>query len=158
MPKAIWNETVVAESDTTKLVEGNHYFPREAINEEYFKPSDATTFCGWKGTANYYDLEVDGKVNQQAAWYYAEPKSDAEAYSRHDCVFGKGSRSRSSPLKQHYPSAARVRPINPLSRSFEPGRLNRLKAMKVFTPLRAHVAIVFQHGRTVFVIVGVVPF
>ena len=89
MPKAIWNDTVIAESDTTKLVEGNHYFPREAIKEQYFKPSDATTFCGWKGTANYYDVEIDGNVNQQAAWYYADPKPDAEQF-RDMIAFWKG--------------------------------------------------------------------
>ncbi len=78
MPKAIWNNTVVAESDATEIVDGNHYFPPGSLNQQYFRSSDATTVCGWKGTANYYDVVVDGQVNQQAAWYYADPKPEAE--------------------------------------------------------------------------------
>ena len=77
MPKAIWNDAVIAESDTTELLEGNHYFPPESIKKDFFKPSDATTVCGCKGTANYYDIDVDGQVNEQAAWYYADPKPEA---------------------------------------------------------------------------------
>ena len=89
MPKAIWNGTVVAESQNTQVVEGNHYFPADAIHEEFFRASDATTVCGWKGTANYYDLVVDGQVNQQAAWYYAQPKSAAAEIEGH-VAFWKG--------------------------------------------------------------------
>ena len=77
MPKAIWNGTVIAESDQCEVVEGNQYFPPNAIKSEYFQASDKTTVCGWKGTANYYDLVVDGQTNAAAAWYYAEPKSAA---------------------------------------------------------------------------------
>ena len=77
MPKAIWNGTVIAESDATEVVEGNHYFPPDAVREGFFRASEATTVCGWKGTANYYDVVVDGAVNEQAAWYYADPKPDA---------------------------------------------------------------------------------
>ena len=75
--KAIWNEEVLAESSDTVVVEGNHYFPPTALNMEFFKPSDKTTVCPWKGTASYYDLEVNGKVNKDAAWLYVEPKSAA---------------------------------------------------------------------------------
>ena len=75
--KAIWQDTVIAESQDTVVVEGNHYFPRDAIHTEYFSDSDHTTFCPWKGTANYYTLEVDGARNQDAAWYYADPKPEA---------------------------------------------------------------------------------
>ncbi len=78
MAQAIWNETVIAESDQIETVEGNAYFPPDAIKQEYFRPSDATTVCGWKGTANYYDVVVEDQVNQQAAWYYADPKPQAE--------------------------------------------------------------------------------
>ncbi|MDG2220692.1 MAG: DUF427 domain-containing protein [Rubripirellula sp.] len=78
MAKAIWNDKVLAESDQTEMVDGNHYFPPNSLQQEYFQPSEATTVCGWKGTANYYDVAVDGKVNQQAAWYYAAPKQAAE--------------------------------------------------------------------------------
>lgn len=77
MPKAIWNGTTLAESDATKVVEGNHYFPPAAVNRECFRDSDAHTVCGWKGTASYYDVLVDGQVNEQAAWYYPDPKPEA---------------------------------------------------------------------------------
>lgn len=78
MPKAIWNGTVVAESDRTEVVEGNHYFPPQSIHKQYFQDSAKTTVCGWKGTAHYYTLEVDGQKNEDAAWYYPEAKSDAK--------------------------------------------------------------------------------
>jgi len=68
--KAIWNGVVLAESDETVMVEGNHYFPADSINKEYFKPSSTHTVCPWKGEASYYSLEVDGKRNEDAAWYY----------------------------------------------------------------------------------------
>ena len=77
MPKATWNNAVIAESDTTEVVEGNHYFPSDSLNQEYFRDSDAQTICGWKGTASYYDVVVDGQVNEQAAWYYPDPKPEA---------------------------------------------------------------------------------
>ena len=75
--KAIWNDTVVAESDDTVVVEGNHYFPVHSIKQEFFTPSDTTTVCGWKGTANYYSLSAGGERNPDAAWYYANPKDAA---------------------------------------------------------------------------------
>ncbi len=70
--KAIWNNTVIAESDATKVIEGNHYFPPESIKKEYFTPSTSHTTCPWKGVASYYSLEVDGETNADAAWYYPE--------------------------------------------------------------------------------------
>jgi uncharacterized protein (DUF427 family) len=79
MWKAIWNGTILAESDETKLVEGNHYFPAETINREYFRDSDTHTTCFWKGVASYYDVHVDGQVNRDAAWYYPETKGAAKA-------------------------------------------------------------------------------
>ena len=78
MPKATWNNAVLADSDHTAIVDGNHYFPPESLTREYFRESDAHTVCGWKGTANYYDVVVDGQVNEQAAWYYPDPKPAAE--------------------------------------------------------------------------------
>jgi uncharacterized protein (DUF427 family) len=75
--KAIWNDTVIAESDDTVVVEGNHYFPLGAVNKALLKDSSKTTACPWKGTANYYTLSVDGTENADAAWYYAEPKDAA---------------------------------------------------------------------------------
>lgn len=70
--KAIWNNQIVAESDDTLVVENNHYFPAESIKREFFKPSKSHTTCPWKGVASYYTLEVDGKTNEDAAWYYPE--------------------------------------------------------------------------------------
>ncbi|HAF78133.1 MAG TPA: hypothetical protein DCG42_12535 [Maribacter sp.] len=72
MVKAIWNNTVIAESDSMVQVEGNHYFPPSTIKKEYFKTTDTHTSCPWKGVASYYDIEVDGDVNKDAAWYYPE--------------------------------------------------------------------------------------
>jgi uncharacterized protein (DUF427 family) len=76
--KAIWNETVLAESDDTILVEGNHYFPAESIDKQYFQPSQTHSVCGWKGTASYYDVVVNGDTNKDAAWYYPDCKPDAK--------------------------------------------------------------------------------
>jgi len=78
MPKAIWNGTVLAESDRCEVVEGNQYFPPEAIKREYFKESDTHTVCPWKGTASYYDVVVNGQTNKDAAWFYPIPKDAAK--------------------------------------------------------------------------------
>jgi uncharacterized protein (DUF427 family) len=77
MVKAIWNNTVVAQSAETKIVEGNHYFPPDSVKEEYLRESDRHSTCPWKGVASYYDIVVDEKVNKDAAWYYPEPKEAA---------------------------------------------------------------------------------
>ena len=77
MPKAIWNGVVLAESDRCEVVEGNQYFPPDAVKREYFKPSATHTTCPWKGVASYYDVLVDGETNRDAAWYYPEPKEAA---------------------------------------------------------------------------------
>ena len=87
--KAVWNDTVIAESADTVVVENNHYFPRESVKTEYLRPSDTTTVCGWKGTANYHTLEVNGRSNPDAAWYYAEPKEAAKEI-RGRIAFWKG--------------------------------------------------------------------
>ena len=79
--KAMWNDQVLAESDDTIIVEGNHYFPPQAINQEYFRESSTHTVCPWKGTANYYHVIVDGQKNADAAWYYATPKEAASEIS-----------------------------------------------------------------------------
>jgi uncharacterized protein (DUF427 family) len=78
MAKAMWEGAVLAESSQTVEVEGNQYFPPEAIHQEYFKPSSQHTVCPWKGTASYYDVEVGGKKNAGAAWYYPEPSPEAK--------------------------------------------------------------------------------
>ena len=78
MAKATWNGAVVAESDTFEIVEGNVYFPPQALVREHFKDSATTTECGWKGTANYFDVVVDGQVNKDAAWIYRSPKAAAK--------------------------------------------------------------------------------
>lgn len=77
MATARWNGITIAESDTFEVVEGNVYFPREALRSENFRESATTSVCGWKGTANYFDVVVDGQVNRDAAWYYAAPKPAA---------------------------------------------------------------------------------
>lgn len=75
--KAIWNNQVIASSDNTVVVEGNHYFPVDSLNMAFFQKSPKTTVCSWKGTASYYDVLVDGQSNPAAAWYYADPKTAA---------------------------------------------------------------------------------
>lgn len=76
--KAIWNNTILAESNDTIFIEGNHYFPPESIKNKHFKSSDFNTVCPWKGTAAYYSIEVDGEINKDAAWFYPEPKDAAK--------------------------------------------------------------------------------
>lgn len=87
--KATWNGAVVAASDDTVVVEGNHYFPRDAIVGEYFRPTDHRTVCGWKGEAHYFSLLVDGRENENAAWHYPQPKPAAENI-RDRVAFWKG--------------------------------------------------------------------
>lgn len=76
--RATWNGTVLAESDETIIVEGNHYFPPASVNREYFGPSVTHTFCPWKGTASYYSVDVEGSANTDAAWFYPEPFDAAD--------------------------------------------------------------------------------
>lgn len=76
--KAIWNDTVIAESDDTVVVEGNHYFPPQSLAMEYFRPSSTHTVCVWKGMASYYDVVVNGGLNAGAAWYYPSTQPDAK--------------------------------------------------------------------------------
>jgi uncharacterized protein (DUF427 family) len=78
MARATWNGVVLAQSDDTVIVEGNHYFPRQSLNEQYFESSEHTSVCPWKGTARYYHVRVDGQQNRDAAWYYPEPKPAAQ--------------------------------------------------------------------------------
>ena len=75
--KAIWNEIVIAESADTIVVENNHYFPADSVKKEFLKPSDKNTVCPWKGLASYYSIEVNGKLNKDAAWFYPAPKEAA---------------------------------------------------------------------------------
>ena len=91
MAKAIWNNKVIAESNDTVVVEGNHYFPPDAIHTEFFRPSETHTQCPWKGTASYRDLEVKGERNADAAWYYPDPKPAAAQIKDH-IAFWKGVR------------------------------------------------------------------
>jgi uncharacterized protein (DUF427 family) len=87
--KAVWRGAVIAESDQTEIVEGNHYFPPSSIKEEYFRPSETQTICGWKGVANYYDIIVGGAENKDAAWYYPDTK-EAANHIRDYVAFWKG--------------------------------------------------------------------
>ena len=87
--KATWNGAVIAESDDTVVVEGNHYFPESALRREYVTFSNHRTTCAWKGQASYYSLLVDGEMNADAAWYYPDPKPEAEMV-RGRVAFWKG--------------------------------------------------------------------
>ncbi len=87
--KAVWNNTVIAESDETVVVEGNHYFPPDAVKKEFLTPSDTHTTCAWKGEASYYTLRVEGKENNDAAWTYPDPKPEAANIKNH-IAFWKG--------------------------------------------------------------------
>lgn len=78
MARATWHGVTLAESGDTVIVEGNHYFPPSSIDTRYFRPSELSTVCPWKGEAAYYHIEVDGEVNQDAAWHYGDPKPAAE--------------------------------------------------------------------------------
>jgi uncharacterized protein (DUF427 family) len=78
MPTAVWNGATIAQSADTVVVEGNHYFPMESVDQAVLRPSDTTSVCPWKGTASYLTIEVDGEVNTDAAWYYPQPKDAAE--------------------------------------------------------------------------------
>jgi uncharacterized protein (DUF427 family) len=89
MARATWNDVVLAESDRTVVVEGNHYFPLDSLRREYFKPSSTHTVCPWKGQASYYHVEVNGQVNRDAAWYYPTPLDPAKHISGH-VAFWKG--------------------------------------------------------------------
>jgi len=75
--KAVWKNTVIAESDATEVVEGNHYFPADSIKKQYFKESPTNSICPWKGQASYYTVDVNGEQNKDAAWYYPTPKEKA---------------------------------------------------------------------------------
>ncbi len=83
MLRAVWNGAVLAESGHTVKVEGNHYFPAESLHREYLADSPTTSTCPWKGHARYYDVQVDGKTNRGAAWYYQQPSPAASAIAGH---------------------------------------------------------------------------
>jgi len=83
MARAIWKGAVLAESDRTRVVEGNHYFPAASVKREYLRDSATHTICGWKGEASYYDVVVDGEANRDAAWYYSDPKTEAADIKDH---------------------------------------------------------------------------
>lgn len=89
MKQAVWNGAVLAESDQTVVIEGNHYFPVESLNKEYFKKTETHTICPWKGQASYFDVEVNGETNKDAAWYYQQPSDLAKAIKDH-VAFWKG--------------------------------------------------------------------
>ncbi|MEZ5219273.1 MAG: DUF427 domain-containing protein [Ilumatobacteraceae bacterium] len=89
MARAVWNGEVLAESDDTVIVEGNHYFPAASVRPDVIRPSSTTTVCPWKGTASYYTIVAGGKENPDAAWYYPTPK-DAAAEIRDRVAFWRG--------------------------------------------------------------------
>ena len=83
MAKAVWNGSIIAESSTFEMVEGNIYFPADSVNQELLRESSYHTTCPWKGNASYYSLEVGGKTNKDAAWYYPHPKDAAKNIKDH---------------------------------------------------------------------------
>jgi uncharacterized protein (DUF427 family) len=87
--KAMWRNVILAESNDTVVVEGNHYFPPDSIKKQYFKKSETHTTCPWKGLASYYHIDVDGEINKDAAWYYPDPK-DAAKNIKNYIAFWKG--------------------------------------------------------------------
>ena len=87
--KAVWNDQIIAESDDTIVIEGNHYFPPDSLKKEFLKESSHTTGCPWKGIASYYHIEVNGDTNENAAWHYPEPKEAAKEIKDH-VAFWKG--------------------------------------------------------------------
>ncbi|MGZ5484534.1 MAG: DUF427 domain-containing protein [Nitrososphaeraceae archaeon] len=87
--KAIWNEVILAESDLTVVIEGNHYFPPESINRRFFTESSTHTRCGWKGIASYYTIKIEDDFNQDSAWYYPEPLDKARSIKNY-VAFWKG--------------------------------------------------------------------
>ena len=87
--KAIWQDTVIAESDDTIVIEGNHYFPPDSVKKEFLEASDTTSICPWKGTASYYHIVIGGQINKDAAWYYPNPKEAAAEIEDH-VAFWKG--------------------------------------------------------------------
>ncbi len=87
--KAIWNNQVIAESNDTVVVEGNHYFPADSVKKEYLQPSDTHSTCPWKGLASYYTIQADGKTNKDAAWFYPQPK-EAASQIKDRIAFWKG--------------------------------------------------------------------
>ncbi|MFO7977289.1 MAG: DUF427 domain-containing protein [Bacteroidales bacterium] len=87
--KALWNDKIIAESQDTKVVEGNHYFPPESVKMEYLKKNDEITTSPWKGDAHFFDLEIDGQIIASAAWYYPEPKQEVSQIKNH-IAFWKG--------------------------------------------------------------------
>lgn len=89
MTKAIWNNTVIAESDQVRFFDGNYYFPPDSKNAQYFKESSTHTKCFWKGNASYYDIVVGNEFNKDAAWYYSDPQTPAQEIKNH-IAFWKG--------------------------------------------------------------------
>ncbi len=87
--KAIWNDEIVAESNDTIVIEGNHYFPPQSIKEDFFKTSETHTICPWKGTASYYSVQVNGETNKDAAWYYPQASDRAQEIKGY-VAFGNG--------------------------------------------------------------------
>lgn len=87
--KAIWNDTVIAQSNNTIVIEGNHYFPVDTIKSEYFRASETHTVCHWKGEASYFDIAIGDDINKDAAWYYPNPKELASSIKNY-VAFWKG--------------------------------------------------------------------
>jgi len=123
MAQATWNGAVIADSDDTVVVEGNHYFPPSSVNWDLLTPSSKQTTCPWKGVANYYDITVDGKTNRSAVWQYQTPKSAARNIQGHVAFWGgvRVSTRRAAPEHADERSASEA-PVGLLRRLFAGGR------------------------------------
>ena len=117
MTQAIWNDTVIADSETTSVVEGNHYFPADSVRWELLEENDRQTVCHWKGAASYYDISVDDRTNRAAVWQYRNPSPAAEKIRGH-VAFGGGVKVKRTPTERD------ARPTG------EPSRLHRLFARR----------------------------
>ena len=105
MTQAIWNGTVIADSETTSVVEGNHYFPADSVRWELLEENDRQTVCHWKGTANYYDIVVDDKLNPAAVWQYRNPSAAAAGIEGH-VAFGGGVKVQRTPTERDDPATS----------------------------------------------------
>lgn len=133
MPKAVWKGTVIADSDDTVVVEGNHYFPPDSVRWDHLEQSSKTTTCPWKGQASYYDVVVDGDANRDAAWFYPNPSSAARAIAGH-LAFWRGVRIEASGSASRADPAAVVRSSR--RSSGWSGRLLRLLGSRAGTGAR----------------------
>lgn len=135
MPKAIWNGAVIAESDDTVVVEGNHYFPADSVNREYLVESDTHTVCPWKGTASYFTIEVEGQRNEDAAWFYPTPEQRSTEGQRPDRLLarraGRRRRGRDRSRRWRHPQSPRLKALSAMLNSVAVSRKGRSRRRQI---------------------------